>query len=129
MDIETRATSTGRGTVSYGEHGSGVPVVFLHSLLTDRTAFAPVLDGLAGRAVLFDLPGFGETTPERTLEGFADSMAAAIGIVCDGETPVTVVGEVLPADDGRRLVLPDGEEIPLEAAGWQHFRRENSPVD
>jgi thiamine-monophosphate kinase len=36
-------------------------------------------------------------------------------------TPVTVVGEILPAEGGRRLALPDGQEVALEASGWQHF--------
>ncbi len=37
-------------------------------------------------------------------------------------TQATVVGEILPADQGRRLVLPDKQEIPLEPTGWEHFR-------
>ncbi|HEY63189.1 MAG TPA: thiamine-phosphate kinase [Caldilineae bacterium] len=36
-------------------------------------------------------------------------------------TPVTIVGEILAADDGRWLVLEDGREVPLEAGGWEHF--------
>lgn len=43
----------------------------------------------------------------------------AVAMVSD--TPVTVVGEVLPADAGRHLILPDGNEVPLEAGGWRHF--------
>ncbi len=36
-------------------------------------------------------------------------------------TPVTMVGEILPAEQDRRLVLPDGQEVRLEPSGWQHF--------
>ncbi|HNR24226.1 MAG TPA: thiamine-phosphate kinase [Candidatus Bipolaricaulis anaerobius] len=36
-------------------------------------------------------------------------------------TPVSVVGEVLPAPAGRWLVLPTGEEIPLAPRGFRHF--------
>lgn len=36
-------------------------------------------------------------------------------------TDVTLVGEVVSAADGRRLVLPDGREEPLVARGWNHF--------
>ncbi|MDQ7029288.1 MAG: thiamine-phosphate kinase [Ardenticatenia bacterium] len=36
-------------------------------------------------------------------------------------TPVTAVGEVLPPEAGRRLVLPGGQDVPLEARGWEHF--------
>jgi thiamine-monophosphate kinase len=37
-------------------------------------------------------------------------------------TPVTEVGEILPVEQGRRLVLPDGQEVTLEPSGWEHFR-------
>ena len=36
-------------------------------------------------------------------------------------TPVTCVGEILPREEGRWVVLPDGSEIPLVARGWDHF--------
>ena len=39
-------------------------------------------------------------------------------------TPLTPIGQVLPARKGRWLALTDGREIELGAAGWQHFRRE-----
>ncbi len=38
-------------------------------------------------------------------------------------TPVSVIGEILPASEGRQLVLPNGRNVPLEARGWDHFRR------
>ena len=127
MDTMTRTTTTKRGQVSYGEHGSGPSIAFFHSLLTDRTAFEPVLDGLAGRALLFDLPGFGATAPETDLDGFADSMAAAITSVCDDETRVTVVGNGLgafvalglaarhPDLVGKLLLVGCGATFPEEA--------------
>lgn len=49
----------------------------------------------------------------------ADELAAAI--VRETGTPVTVVGEIVPVEEGRRLVLPDGTEVALEARGWEHF--------
>lgn len=36
-------------------------------------------------------------------------------------TPVSVIGEILAADAGRALVLPDGHEAPLSPRGWTHF--------
>ncbi|MDI6895334.1 MAG: thiamine-phosphate kinase [Bacillota bacterium] len=36
-------------------------------------------------------------------------------------TPVSVVGEILPAAAGRILVLADGRRVPLGARGWKHF--------
>lgn len=39
-------------------------------------------------------------------------------------TPVTVIGEILPPQEGRWLALEDGREVPLKATGWQHFGQE-----
>ena len=36
-------------------------------------------------------------------------------------TPLTAVGEITEAARGLRLVEADGEECPLDAAGWDHF--------
>ncbi|MFP3895923.1 MAG: thiamine-phosphate kinase [Anaerolineales bacterium] len=38
--------------------------------------------------------------------------------------PVTIIGEILPAEKGRQLILEGGERISLEAKGWQHFAPE-----
>ncbi|MSP13686.1 MAG: thiamine-phosphate kinase [Chloroflexi bacterium] len=38
-------------------------------------------------------------------------------------TSVSIVGEILPATQGRRLVLEEGHEAPLDARGWEHFGR------
>ncbi len=37
-------------------------------------------------------------------------------------TPVSVIGEILPADQPAELVLPGGEAVPLGGAGWDHFK-------
>lgn len=37
------------------------------------------------------------------------------------DVPLSIVGEILPPAAGRRLCLPGGKEIALDAAGWQHF--------
>ena len=37
-------------------------------------------------------------------------------------TPLSVVGEILAPEQGRWLVLEDGQEVPLAAKGWQHWR-------
>jgi hypothetical protein len=37
-------------------------------------------------------------------------------------TPPTVVGEVLPAGEGIRVVEASGRERPLEGWGWDSFR-------
>ncbi len=35
---------------------------------------------------------------------------------------VTVVGEILPAEAGRWMRLPEGDAIPLAPRGWEHFK-------
>ena len=39
----------------------------------------------------------------------------------DTGTPVSIIGEVLPAGRPPKLVLPDGSSISLSPAGWDHF--------
>lgn len=58
------------------------------------------------------------TVPPDAVDEVVDAVKAETG------TRVTVVGEIWPAGEGRRLVLEDGREVPLEARGWQHFSRE-----
>lgn len=48
-----------------------------------------------------------------------DAIVAAVGQATG--TPVTVIGEILPAAEGRHLVLPDGREVELAPRGWTHF--------
>lgn len=55
------------------------------------------------------------TVPPEAVGELTDAVERATG------TPITVVGEILPADEGRWLVLEDGREVSLEARGWQHF--------
>lgn len=51
-----------------------------------------------------------------------EAAATLLATVSTGSgTAVTEVGEILAAENGRRLVLPDGREAPLEACGWDHF--------
>jgi thiamine-monophosphate kinase len=56
------------------------------------------------------------TTPKGVAAALADRVQRQTG------TPVTVIGETLPPEAGRVLVLPDGREVLLEARGWEHFR-------
>lgn len=55
------------------------------------------------------------TAPPEKAEALAREVTAVTG------TAVTVVGEILPAESGRWVVLPDGRKAPLEAKGWRHF--------
>ncbi|MBI5955807.1 MAG: thiamine-phosphate kinase [Chloroflexi bacterium] len=51
----------------------------------------------------------------------ANELAAAV-LPATG-TPLTVVGEIAPSQEGKTLVLKTGERVPLEARGWDHFRQ------
>ena len=53
----------------------------------------------------------------------AQARALSAAIEAETGTPATIVGEILPLDRGRTLVLPDGSEVQLEAKGWQHWRK------
>jgi 3-oxoadipate enol-lactonase len=61
------------------QSGEGKELLLLHSLLTDRGSFAPVLPALAKsrRVLLPALPGFGRSTPAGPgVEDYADRIAA-----------------------------------------------------
>jgi len=51
-------------------------------------------------------------------ERLADRISAETG------TPVSVIGEIIPAGQPAELVLPDGSVVALEKTGWDHFAAE-----
>ena len=63
--------------LEYETRGDGSPVLFLHSLLTDRTAYDEILPAFARRqAVTPSLPGFGlSTVRAETVEEYAEQLA------------------------------------------------------
>src|SRR4051794_25634611 len=81
------------GTVNAAQHGSGPPLVLLHSLLSDRASFEAVVPELSQRfrVVVPELPGFGES--EAVSDGLgavADRMAGAIDALACGEDVVVL---------------------------------------
>ena len=56
------------------------------------------------------------TAPPESAEVLAAAVRAATG------TPVAVVGRLTPASEGRWLTGGD-RRVPLQAAGWDHFRK------
>jgi len=75
-----------------------------------RTFYALALEGGEDYELCF-------TAPPAQAETLATAVERETG------TPVAVVGEILPLDHGRLLVLPDGREVELEAKGWQHWSK------
>lgn len=126
--VSTKTVITRQGRVSYGVTGDGPAMVILHSLLTDRKAFDPVIPDLPGRIVTLDLPGFGTSDHALpTIEAFADLMAAAVDEICAEDDPPTVVGNGLgsfvslamaighPEVVGRLVLVGTGATFPEEA--------------
>jgi 3-oxoadipate enol-lactonase len=84
---------TGSGRVSYTESGIGAPIILLHSLLTDRRAFDPVVEHLEGRVIAMDLPGFGETTSVApTIDDYAARVVELIEVLGVDPGQVTLIG-------------------------------------
>lgn len=77
MTHQVVETATGRMSVE--RVGTGVDLVVLHSLLTDRRAFDPVASAWAEthRVNLVDLPGFAESSPvEPDMGAYADAVGS-----------------------------------------------------
>jgi len=81
------------GTVNARETGQGVPLVLLHSLLSDRASFDAVAPELSKtfRVIVPELPGFGRS---RAVDGglaeIADRMADAVKDAAGGAAPVVL---------------------------------------
>src|SRR4030095_2777375 len=75
---------TARGRIGYSEAGDGdaTPIVFLHGVGSDKSAWQPQLEhfGRARRAGAFDYPGYGESerVEQANREDFAASILAAM---------------------------------------------------
>jgi len=73
--------ATSRGELSVESIGAGPDLILLHSLLTDKDAFDPIVPLLSDRWRInkVGLPGFdGSTRCEPTIDAFADSVGALL---------------------------------------------------
>ncbi len=57
------------------------------------------------------------TAPPGKVKQLSQAVLEATG------TPLTVVGEILPPEQGLLLAGPDGRDNPLQPAGWDHLAR------
>jgi 3-oxoadipate enol-lactonase len=81
------------GTVNAAQHGSGPPLVLLHSLLSDRASFDGIVPELAKtfRVVVPELPGFGQSEAvSGSLAAVADRMAGVVDDCADGEDVIVL---------------------------------------
>ncbi len=69
------------------------------------------------------------TAPAAQAESLAGQITHETG------TPVSIIGEILPAGEGQQLVLPaegtlrDGSVVPLQPRGWDHFAAQAAPKE
>ena len=40
----------------------------------------------------------------------------------EGGAPISIIGEIVPRDDGVRVVDENGEPVTIDTGGWDHFR-------
>jgi 3-oxoadipate enol-lactonase len=114
--------------------GKGRDLVLLHSLLSDRTSFAPLAARIAGerRLILVSLPGFGASPPAGpAIADYADTVAATLqDLALSPETDVLgnglggFVALKLAIRHGRRFarMVLVGSAIAFPEAGRATFR-------
>jgi thiamine-monophosphate kinase len=100
---------------------SRVGVLVEAARLPISPATRAVAEALGRAPVAFAL--FGGEDYELLLTAPAERIGELIAAVGQTGTPLTDIGEIVPAAAGRTLLLADGRTIPLEPGGWDHFRR------
>jgi 3-oxoadipate enol-lactonase len=106
MNIETDL-----GTVSLERVGNGPDIVFLHSLLSDRNVFAPIVPSLAAdhRLNLVDLPGFRSTTmvaPD--MDAYGDLVGALLRAGDFDPATTSIIGNGLGSFVGLAAAIRHG---------------------
>lgn len=79
------------------------------AVLSDRPPWELALEGGEDYELCF-------TAPPAAAEEICSNIEQRTG------TRATIIGEILPPGEGQWLVLENGDERPLEARGWEHFR-------
>jgi 3-oxoadipate enol-lactonase len=132
----------GASDLDVAVEGEGRPLVLVHSLLSDRTAYEPFVRLIAGRrkVVLLNLPGFGASPPDgaSTLRDHATALARVFDdMSLPPETDIMgnglggFVALTFAADHGdrfRRLLLV-GSALAFPEAGRATFRGLADKVD
>src|SRR5215475_8104763 len=109
-----------KGTVNAAEVGRGMPLILLHSLLSDRASFDAIAPELAKsfRVIVPELPGFGRSqVVTGGLADIADRMAEAVRDASGGK-PAIVLGNgyggfvalqmaIRHPDIAKKLILAD----------------------
>ena len=122
--MQMQQLSAGHGALTAVRTGAGPDLVVLHSLLSDRHAFDPVLPALAAkhRVTLINLPGFHGSQP--TPLALMDAYVAAVE---DGFQEFAIANDAILIGNGfggtRRARLRAGASGTHFQAAAQRCRR------
>lgn len=109
--MSDQAVETELGRISFERLGSGPDLVILHSLLTDRLAFGPVVPRLAERlrVNLVDLPGFGQSSPVSPhIDAYADAIGSFLAAGGFDPSRTTLLGNGLGSFIGLATAIRHG---------------------
>jgi 3-oxoadipate enol-lactonase len=109
---ETVEIDTPHGLVSVARSGAGPDLVMLHSLLSDRNVFVPIVEELAARWTvnLVDLPGFGSTPRTApTIDAYADVIGGLLSAGGYDPESTAVLGNGLGAFVALGTAVRHGE--------------------
>jgi len=95
------------------------------NLWLDQIPLSPALQNLAetwGRSPL-DFALYGGEDYELIFTVPAEQAPAVARAVEDATgTRTSVIGEIVPPEEGIQLIYPGGERVPLTKSGWDHFK-------
>lgn len=100
-------------TLDVAEHGSGKPLLLLHSLLADRSVFDKIVPVLSRtrRVIVPDLPGFGGSdSAGATIAGIADRLAGLFDALALG-TQADVLGNGLGGFIASMMAIRHGTKF------------------
>jgi 3-oxoadipate enol-lactonase len=106
--------NTGRFDIHYIEEGEGYPVVLIHGLAGDHTAWLPQVAALEDnyRVITFDNPGSGNSTLVSEPAGTADLADATLGLMdALGIDRAHIVGRSMGGAVAQHMALKAPERI------------------
>ncbi len=115
--------NTGRFDINYIEDGDGYPVVLIHGLAGDHTAWLPQVDALRDtyRVVAFDNPGSGDSSTVDDPASTADLADATLGLMDQlGIERAHVIGRSMGGAIAQHMALkaPDRLQSVAMAASF-----------
>jgi 3-oxoadipate enol-lactonase len=106
--------NTGRYDINYIEEGKGFPVLLIHGLAGDHTAWMPQLDAWKDkyRVIAFDNPGSGDSSLVSDPVGTADLADATLGLMDQlGIEKAHVVGRSMGGAVAQHMALKASERL------------------